>query len=204
MPSLSSTSTTGPLPFLWGTDTIDELVARRLTEGKRAVELSSTTKVLPIRRYEVDNSTAPKVDSDFIYREATLVLEAARDSGLGDDHETEFYDRLQEFVARYQRQGVDTLTALIVSQQNNLFAISKTLEAIGAIDDATTATERFWTLQRGLCSPSKIIRYGAALGFGSLRDSRAIPVLEQVAEREPNSEIKTVLLQVITLLKTSR
>ena len=203
MPLLNSTSTPSPSPFLRDTETIDELIARLLTKGKRAVE-SSTAKAEPIRRHEINNSTAPQGVSDvLIEREASLLLDLARDSGLGDDHETEFYDRLQEFVARYEKQGVDTLTALIVGQHNNLFAVSKTLEAIGAIDDATTASERFWTLQRGLRNPSNIIRYGAALGFGSLRDSRAIPVLERALETEPSTEIRRVLPQVIAFLKTS-
>jgi hypothetical protein len=158
-----------------------------------------------IARYEIiHNATAPQTGSDFIVLEASLLLDAAEDYDLGDDYETRFYDQLELFIARYQKQAIEALTALIISRGNDLFGISKTLEAIGAINDPGTVTERFWLLQRGLGSISSIIRYGAALGFASLRDPRAIVMLEQVADREPNSEIKTILLQVAAFLKTSR
>lgn len=204
MPALSSTSLPHLLPYpLGGERSSDELVKRLLIKGN-PVEFGSTAKPGRLERCEIDNSTAPKTDSDFIAREASILLEAAKDCELGDEYETKLYDRLQIFLARYQKQAVDALTDLLIGQPGNRFAVSKVLEAIGAIDSGATNTDRFWILQRGLCSSSSMVRYGAALGFGSLRDSRAVPLLERVAEHEPNSEIKTVLWRVIAFLKTSR
>lgn len=204
MLALSSTSLTHLLPYPLGSEiSIDELIGQFLIKGN-AVELGSTAKPGRVERYEVDNSTALKIDLDFLAREALFLLDAAKESDLGDDYETRFYDRLQLFVARYQKQAIEALTASIVSRRGSSFALSKTLEAMGAIDDPGTVTDRFWLLQRGVRSSSTIVRYGAALGFGSLRDSRAIQMLEQAAEIEPNSEVRTVLFRVISYLKTSR
>lgn|SRR5574341_286737 len=204
MPALSSTSPriSSQYPF-WAESPIEELLETFLIKGSR-LDLSSTTESLRIETIEVDNTTASKTDSDFVAREASLLLDAAKESDLGDDYETTFYDRLQSFVACYQKEAIEALTGSILSRRCNSFALSKTFEALGAIDDPGTVTDRFWLLQRGLLSSSAIVRYGAALGFGSLRDSRAVQMLEQAAEIEPNLEVRTVLFRVISYLKTSR
>ncbi len=199
MLSPNSTINQSP-PRVWGADTpIDELIRRLSTGGG-----STARSEFAISRQEVDNSTARQADSGFLNREASFLLEAASDTGAGDDPETQFYEQLQAFIARYQKQAVDALNTSIMSQQNKSFGVSKLLEAMGAIDDAVTVSERFWVLQRGLLSSSRMIRYGAALGFASLQDSRALPVLEHAVARELNEEVRSVVQQVITFLESSR
>jgi hypothetical protein len=96
------------------------------------------------------------------------------------------------------------LSHLILAKDIDEEVASEALRWLGRMEDTKSYSKRLWLLERGLASPSPIIRDGAALGLASLDDRHAIPYLRLAVEREELDELRFNLGQVLDQLEDAR
>lgn len=150
----------------------------------------------------LENSTAPKEETEDIGPRIRLLFEAAREQLFEDGMESDFAAELAIQIRRYGNDVIAVLTRLIISEQVEEGVASEALRVLGCINHRQTYESRLWLLERSLYCTSPWIRDGAALGLAWLDDPRAVRYLRQAIEREQIKELQEDMDRVLIQLET--
>jgi len=129
---------------------------------------------------------------------------SAREQIFEDGMESDFSRGLVRFVTSYGRSAMEIIIRLILSDWINSEVISEALRVIGRIRHPGTYRDRLWLLERGLYSPSARVRDGATVGLAYLDDPVSITPLRYAIQREPVSELRRDMEQVLSQLEETQ
>jgi len=132
------------------------------------------------------------------------VASAFSDAGeqvFEDGIESDFSRQLASLVAGQGATVIEAVAEAILSENVSRETAAEAVRWMGLIDDSRTYEMRVQLLIRGLESPAARVRDAAALGLSFLDAEEAIPSLEQAIAREPHSELRQDMGQVLEELK---
>lgn len=132
------------------------------------------------------------------------LFETALEERFEDGIETEFSKGLTAVIKAYGNIAIQEIVSLILYRRTNSEVAGEALRWIGQIEDPTTHRFRLWLLEQSLNSSSARIRDAASLGLASLDDPQSIPALQQAIEKEPYTELREDMEQVLEGLQRTR
>ncbi len=109
----------------------------------------------------------------------------------------------RDILKLLQEEPIDTLKTIHTLVRENKDSVNVLSEILTIIGDETTSETHeviFEILSVGLQNPSHYVRDSAGLGFSSLGDKKAIPLLEEAIRAETSEMMKRDLQQVIDYL----
>jgi hypothetical protein len=173
-------------------------------------------KVRPIAQYQiqdidahtvnyygasVESSTTESVSTDLLNTQVNSIFSGAKEEIFEDGMESDFSRNLSEFIVSFGHSAVETIIPIILSERTNTEVASEAFRVLGRLNHKTTYRDRLWLLERGLYSTSARVRDGAILGLAFLNDPLAIAPLKSAIERDPNSDLRKDMEQVLAQLE---
>lgn len=117
------------------------------------------------------------------------------------EHETEFPDRLLEFVNRYKYQGLFVLINE-VDLEHNVDLAHDILVTLGKVEDKGLHPQIASLLTPCLHSPIPRIRHGAIKGFEALEDPKSIKDIQHAMEKENLPLLRNMFKNLLEHLNT--
>ncbi|MFH1907890.1 MAG: HEAT repeat domain-containing protein [Chloroflexota bacterium] len=149
----------------------------------------------------VESSTSKFADSGLLDKQANSIFAGAKEEIFEDGMESDFSRNLSEFIASFGHSAMEVIIPIILSEHTNTDVASEAYRILGRLNHRITYRDRLWLLERGLYSASARGRDGAILGLAFLNDPLAIASLKSAIEREPNSELRKDMEQILAQLE---
>lgn len=168
--------------------------------------VQAVTDLRAQRRDEVvaDSSTA-SVDVDpILLKEVTELFDHGATEFFQDGMQSRFSRGLLALVGQYGRGALRAMREYLFSEHPKPSVTSEALRWIADFRDPSTFFDRWAILQRMLKDRSPTIRDGAILGFATLDDSRARPLLMEARRVEVVNELRQLIDQVLAQLERTK
>jgi hypothetical protein len=154
----------------------------------------------PMHSVSLETSTAPELNSDVLgsepmSRELRAILRASEDESFEDGFESTLSQNITHLVEQHGDGAIAGIANCFSGLRSSV--AGEVLRALGRMQDTRTHNSRYLLLVAALKHRSPSVRDSAALGLGSLGDSRAIDELALAVEREPLAELRTELVKLI-------
>ena len=177
------------------------VLAAALSVGGTTQAQVLTSDFATRRRYGVEQTETGVTGTDHALVEAvTELFEEASSEFFEDGVHGRFSRRLLALLAGDASAVVRAIAAYLFSGQANATVASESLRWLAEFEDPTTLTQRWEILRRSLTAESSRVRDGAILGFASLDDARALPMLLAAQNNEPVAELRRLIDQVVAQL----
>ncbi len=142
------------------------------------------------------------VDARSVKNEVERLFSLATFIDLEPGMTNDFSDGLAEVIEKRGEFALREIQELIIEEAVPFTIAAEALRYIGNIESIRYVSERRKLLENCLLqSRFMLVRDGAAAGLSYLDDPKSIPLLQRAVEREPHSELKNDLIEVLSLLQ---
>ena len=122
---------------------------------------------------------------------------SARHVDFEDGIENEFSAELTRLVRRYGAVSKESIARLLGDTAISRDVVSEALRVLGRMEDSSSHQARLWLLERGLSSPSPVVRDGAIIGLAFLDDRSAGPYLSEALKSETVEPLKRDIAKIL-------
>lgn len=158
------------------------------------------------RRSDVaaESSTAAVEVDTFLLKEIRELFEQGATEFFHDGVHSNFSRTLLKTLARHGQAAFRAIADYLFSGNAKPDVISEALRWIADFNDASTVAQRWAILRGALRDSSPRVRDGAILGFASLDDPSAKPLLLEARNLEQIDELRALIDQVLAQLERAR
>lgn len=150
----------------------------------------------------IAESSSAAVDVDpSVFREVKELFEQGGAEFFHDGMQSRFSRGLLSLVGQYGRRALRAIYDYLLSRDAKPSVTSEAVRWIAEYKDPSTLFERWAILQQMLKDPSAAVRDGAILGFATLDDPRARPLLIEARSGEALNELRQLIDQVLAQLE---
>jgi hypothetical protein len=148
-----------------------------------------------------DSSTASADVDPAVVKEVTELFDQAATEFFHDGIQSRFSRGLLALIGQYGKRALRAISEYLFSGDAKPSATSEALRWIADYRDPSTFFERWAILQQMLKDRSAAVRDGAILGFATLDDPRARPLLTEARGDEAVNELRQLIDQVLAQLE---
>jgi hypothetical protein len=151
-----------------------------------------------------DSSTA-SVDVDpTVLQEVTELFDQGATEFFHDGMQSRFSRGLLALIGQHGRRALRAISEYLFSGDAKPGVTSEALRWIADYRDPSTFFDRWAILQRMLKDRSPAVRDGAILGFATLDDPRALPLLMEARRVETINELRRLIDLVLAQLERAK
>jgi hypothetical protein len=159
------------------------------------------TLLVSRRRYEsTDAETEVELADPALVAEVGDLFERGADEFFEDGVQSQFSRALLRFIEEHGKGAFTAIARYLYSGDPNPDVVSESLRWLAEIDDPSSLPDRWTILQNMLRDHSPRIRDGAILGFATLDDPRAAPLLANARHLEQITQLRRLIADVLAQL----